>query len=90
MRDNKGRDEPNLEPTPSTSDLNKKIEVPEHWLNLILTKYWWVFITAAAVVFLISCFLLFLILQSLQSDIHDVRFELKQDINRQIDLLRGK
>lgn len=90
MRDNKGVDAPRLKPTPSNDDLNKEINVPENWLYLILTKYWWVFATAFMVSFAVAMIIFYSILSSLQSDIRCLRSELKQDINRQIDLLRGR
>ncbi len=88
MRDNKGGDAPRLKPTPSNDDLNKEINVPENWLYLILTKYWWVFATAFMVSFAVAMIIFYNILGSLQSNISCLRYELEHDVNRQIDELK--
>ena len=97
MKDKQEMNGSSLEVIPNNDDLNKKIEIPDNWLHLILSRYWWVFATAVMVALAIAGGIFYLLLGSLRndieglcSDIKSLRSELKQDINRQIDLLRER
>ena len=97
MSDKKEINGSTLDVIPNNDDLNKKIGVPDNWLDLILSKNWWMFATAFMLALALAMGIFYWLLGSLRndieglcSDIKGLRFELPQDINRQIDLLREK